>query len=864
VLLKIIIGFYLPFPKRKSFVMNRPSESLRTSEISTTGSNPKDPFQEETRIYWTSLLASIYDRLNDIGKAIVHQYLKEKPWADQEWFWKPLSFSGDVFLRLVLKIGFEVDHGLEHLQELGARLRTIYAFDMNKKSGETRFSLPNPPVRAVPPKSEAAVEPQIVKLSAEEKAALLKKAMEIYQLLGEKGYQTIHRFLTMPPRPGIRNGPGRHATRSPTWFKNLLSYLTPAELKDTVAKLEEIFRDDNNVDDTELARRVEAKKESAKGDSPVSNEVPESRFEHAPLSKEAGNALCDRAREIYTGLGQEGYRSVHNFLTTSPMPVHKELFSNESAFNTPAFNKALAVLTDQELKDLLTRMEAIFLSDNNMDSVERRRRTGKILEKKRTELSTHACKIYNTHGWRAFNSIVKLAGGESFRTYILRIDVEDLEKLVAEMEKISEEINKKNTECQNLLAHIKTIYSGLSPAELDKFRVLCKWSESSIGYWHQIAPMTFKELVEVASLIGSVRANHSKLSESKEDHSEKEKSEKEKSAENKDVRKNLLVRIHKVWCSLNQVGLDYLRVYFKSVGKKDFGWHLVEPMSFEELVEVASVIDKIASDPRNLERWAEVTTPKPIPGGEKKETAKLLTRATHIYRELEIDTKRKAYKAVCDIFWGGAGPNCAYLDDSAFETATSAFTRVNAQILVDILEQLSSNPVSMIDEEKERLKIATKATALFRKLNRGGYAQVHYLMGRLSWVGLDRSAPFTSAHFERLLANCGLAGTEELLQLVEGVFAKPEYRSSDNIEDVRDRARIGLAGAVTTLFNSLNAEGREIVVAHVIVLSWVDSHRVGALIDQDFSEFINALRLGFVKEIQAIVEKAYADPANRQ
>lgn len=1148
----------------------------------------KDDFQEELRIYWTSLIASFYERLNDTGKAIVHQYLKEKPWADQKWFWTPLSFSNEVFLRLVLKIGFEADNGIEHLQELGARLKTIYSFDMNKKSGEGYFSIPKPPVRVEPPKPEVAVvvEPQTpmtIPVTKEEKTALIKRAMNIYQLLGEKGYKAIHQFLTMPPRPGQRNGPGRFPIRSSVWFKNLLSYLTPEELKTTAAKLEEIFCDDNNVDDTELARRVKAKTEGA--------------------------IIRQRLLERYRSLNVDGFILIHAFLITPPMTGSRKVFTN--AMRLVEFQKLLLEVDGQPLKDLDAKLEEIFRDDKNVDvmelairaksntgkesnvdvskddlvksmetmyddlTLEGMRALGKFmqnlpwaepdsrgklrppapslrhfsaavhklvyggdgiehvkelskhlkviydtpayrrvhktrngpppediltpiqkrdlydrmskmfkelnlggrrelkrfmsevpwdrvvefgtppifkaavdrllntgveygvadvlelekhlvkihsdpqnlepgksssavpakadesedLDKKRMALAERTWEIYNAYGWKAFDGIVKLAGGENFKTFTLKLSIEKLETLLANMEKIAADhsapvskaqpesstsedkpkTTEKRSTRESLLAGVKTAYASLNAVELDKLRALCKWSYSVFGYWHLIENMTFEELIEVATLIGRVKADPNIRPESKEEPSKPEPSEKEKRAEQRDDRKGLLVGLHKLFCSLNQHGMALLREHFEATGKKDFGWHLIEPMTFEELSFIWGVIDSIVANPRNLERWATVPTPggdKPAsvkddaePKGEpapltkeesmaicdrayeiyrglrregyvlvhtfltsppmpihkgffekdyayderalgkalavltdrelkdllakmeeiflddnnvdvderksrakKEKTAALMARANQFYREFNADGKQKAYKVVCDIFWGGWGEHCTYLDDSAFETATSAFTHVNAQILVDILKQISADPISTAKKEnigeEERLRIISKAIALFRKLNMDGLGQLCYLMDGLHWLNLDKTANFTPAYFESLLATCGLWGIKEILQIVEEVSAKPEYRSSDNEEANKEtknedeEERLRLAEEARKLFSDLCSSGRDAVDIAMRKLSWIEVNE-GMFTSQCFGELIRTLPIQYVKELKKIVEEVHAVPANR-
>lgn len=148
-------------------------------------SNSKNDF-EKVRIYWTTLIPNIYEKLKEPGRVLIQQYLKSKPWSDQPITSAkstPLSFTD--FTKLIAEMAFDTN-GLYHVQELGEHMRTIYSYPMNRVPGRA-LTLPVPPGKVKAPKSTDTFTDErdrlrelIEKLSLKDMAYLCLRADDIF------------------------------------------------------------------------------------------------------------------------------------------------------------------------------------------------------------------------------------------------------------------------------------------------------------------------------------------------------------------------------------------------------------------------------------------------------------------------------------------------------------------------------------------------------------------------------------------------------------------------------------------------------------------------------------------------------------
>lgn len=176
---------------------------------------------EETRIYWTSLSMNIYERLNTTGRILVHQYLQEKPWSKHTWSWKAGDQGVVDFRRSVLNTGFKDEKGVEHLEKLGERLKSIYSYPMNHCSGANPLVIPDPP-----------------KKSKSKMPSYINGILDLYRELTVEGhFEVVTRLGNLPWMTLL------HAKRADHYdsFKSLLSEIhTRSYIDDIKGVVEEV------------------------------------------------------------------------------------------------------------------------------------------------------------------------------------------------------------------------------------------------------------------------------------------------------------------------------------------------------------------------------------------------------------------------------------------------------------------------------------------------------------------------------------------------------------------------------------------------------------------------------------------------
>jgi hypothetical protein len=174
----------------------------------------------------------------------------------------------------------------------------------------------------------------------------------------------------------------------------------------------------------------------------------------------------------------------------------------------------------------------------------------------------------------------------------------------------------------------------------------------------------------------------------------------------------------------------------------------------------------------------------------------------------------------------------------------------------------------------------------YRALTEKGRVEFVARLGNVPWISLlhaKRADNYDS--FQRLLNEIhSRSHIDDVISVMEEIESRQgcrvppsisvaETTEAEALETIRaesqktsesvDEERLRVAAETTALFNALSGNGRNVVAGYMILLPWIAVSRGGALTGQAFGEFIRGVQFEYVKELRTIVEKVYANPANR-
>jgi hypothetical protein len=174
----------------------------------------------------------------------------------------------------------------------------------------------------------------------------------------------------------------------------------------------------------------------------------------------------------------------------------------------------------------------------------------------------------------------------------------------------------------------------------------------------------------------------------------------------------------------------------------------------------------------------------------------------------------------------------------------------------------------------------------YRALTKKGRIVFVAHLGNLPWMSLlnaKRAGDYDS--FQRLLNEIhSRSHIDDVISVLEEIESRQgccvplsisvaETTAAEELETIRaesqktsesvDEERLRVAAETTALFNNLSYNGRNVVAGYMILLPWITVSHGGALTGQAFGEFIRGVQFEYVKELRMIVDKVYANPANR-